>query len=75
MRSEVLYQILHLRKLSWNNFILPQLQDFFNTQFKNGIFQRLRWMQHVFLLVKEGLPEIFNNFEMALQHGTEWTLQ
>ena len=57
------------------NIVLQQLQDFSNTQLKNGSFQW--WMQegapaHELLAVSERLPEVFNNCAPALQHTTEY---
>ena len=47
-----------------NNFILLQLQDLFNTQFDNGSFQCLWWIQdgsltHRLLAVRKRLPGFF----------------
>ena len=48
-----------------NNLVLPQLQDFYNTQFENGNFQHL-CMQNgaqalTSLAVKKRLHEAFDN--------------
>ena len=56
-----------------DNFVLPQLEDFLNTQFENSMFQHLWLMRdgapgHRLLALRLRLPEIFDNFVVAEKH-------